>query len=71
METNYYGFIVCIVTLIFCIVDVNKHNKTAENLFPDSAVQEEYRKRKSLTIEMYPFYFLLLALIGTFITTIL
>jgi hypothetical protein len=66
---NYGLYIGAIITLILCILDLHKHNRIVEELFPD--YDKDYKMRSNLLIEMYGFYFLLAILVIGFVLFII
>ncbi len=62
-----FGYILCAVWLIICLVDLHNHNKKIEKMFPEEFNPDHRRNRDNLTISFYPFGFLLVMLIVLFI----
>ena len=66
-----YGYLICAVFLIICLVDLVNHNKKVDELFPDDSNKQHWNMRLELKIRLYVFVLLLIFLIGFFVWSII
>ena len=65
-----WGYIICAVWLVVCLVDLHNHNNKVNEMFPDHSDRRQNEKRHDLTISFYGFGFLIIMMIGFFIRSV-
>ena len=66
-----YGYLGCIIWLIFCLFGLSDHNKKLEEMFPDDNNPQHRKAKMELHISFYGFGILLIVMIGFFIRSCL